>query len=140
MLWGTPTVLISRTGQRDVITAACPQALELGLHPGMAAAHARALVADLDVRDAEPDADRALLDRLALHAARQWTHSISVSGPDRLWFDLTGTTHLFGGEDRFCRRVLAFLKRLGFTARIAVAGTPGRRTRSPAMVAIRWRC
>nr|WP_047166887.1 DUF6504 family protein [Sphingomonas sp. Y57] len=124
-LWGTPTVLIVRTGQKDVITAACPEALELGLRPGMAAAHARALVADLDVRDAEPDADRALLDRLALHAARQWTPSASVSGPDGLWFDLTGTTHLFGGEERFCRRLLAFLKRLGFTSRIAVAGTPG---------------
>ena len=124
-LWGTPTVLVMRMGQKDVITAACPQAIELGLRPGMAAAHARALVADLDVRDAEPDADRALLDRLALHAARQWTPSASVTGPDGLWFDLTGTTHLFGGEDRFCRRLLAFLKRLGFTARVAVAGTPG---------------
>ncbi len=123
--WGTPTVLVARTGQKDIITAACPQALELGLRPGMAAAHARALVADLDVRDAEPEADRALLDRLALYAARQWTPSASVSGPDGLWFDLTGTTHLFGGEERFCCRLLAFLKRLGFTARIAVAGTPG---------------
>nr|WP_232333013.1 DNA polymerase Y family protein [Novosphingobium aquimarinum] len=125
MLWGTPTVLVLRYGQKDVISAACPRALELGLLPGMAAAHARALVAGLDVREAEPDADSVFLDRLALHAARQWTPSASVSGPDGLWFDLTGTTHLFGGEERFCRRLLAFLKRLGFTARIAVAGTPG---------------
>lgn len=124
-LWGTPTVLVTRTGHKDVITAACPQALELGLRPGMAAAHARALVADLDVRDAEPDADRVWLDRITLHAARQWTPTASVSGADGLWFDLTGTTHLFGGEDRFCRRLLAFLKRLGFTARVAVASTPG---------------
>jgi protein ImuB len=124
-LWGNPTVLVTRTGQRDVITAACPVALEQGLRPGMAAAHARALVAELDVRDAEPEADRALLDRLALHATRQWTPTASVSGSDGLWFDLTGTTHLFGGEDRFCRRLLMFLKRLGFTARIAIAGTPG---------------
>lgn len=124
-LWGRPTVLIMRTGQRDIITAACPAALDLGLRPGMAAAHARALVADLEVRDAEPDVDRALLDRLALHAARQWTPTASVSGADGLWFDLTGTTHLFGGENRFCRRLVAFLRRLGLTARIAVAGTPG---------------
>ncbi|MCC4254769.1 MAG: DNA polymerase Y family protein [Pseudomonadota bacterium] len=124
-LWGKPTVLVLRTGQRDVITAACPAALDLGLRPGMVAAHARALVADLDVRAAEPDADRALLDRLALHAARHWTPTASISGEDGLWLDLTGTTHLFGGEERFCRRLRAFLKRLGFTARIAIAGTPG---------------
>ncbi|WP_394437607.1 Y-family DNA polymerase [Sphingobium naphthae] len=124
-LWGKPTVLVLRTGQRDVITAACPVALDLGLRPGMVAAHARALVSDLEVRDAEPEADRALLDRLALHAVRHWTPTASISGEDGLWLDLTGTTHLFGGEERFCRRLLAFLKRLGFTARIAIAGTPG---------------
>lgn len=124
-LWGTPTILIARSGQREVVTAACLQALELGLRPGMAAAHARALVGDLDVLDAEPDNDRAWLDRLALHAVRKWTPTAAVSGPDGLWFDLTGTTHLFGGEERFCRRLLGFLKRLGFTATIAIAGTPG---------------
>jgi protein ImuB len=122
---GRPTVLIIRTDQRDVITAACPVALEQGLKPGMAAAHARALVADLDVRNADPDADRVFLDNLALHAARKWTPTTCVSGADGLWFDLTGTTHLFGGEPRFCRRLLSFLKRLGFTAHIAVAGNPG---------------
>lgn len=123
--WNRPTVLIERVGQRDVVTAACRQALELGLRPGMAAAHARALVSDLDVRDAEPDNDRALLDRLALHAVGRWTPTASVAEPDGVWLDLTGTTHLFGGEARFCRRVLGFLRRLGFSASIAVAGTPG---------------
>jgi protein ImuB len=120
-----PTVLIERVGQRDVITAACPVALALGLVPGMAAAHARALVADLDVRDADAAADRDWLDRLALHAVTHWTPTASVAGNDGLWLDLTGTTHLFGGEELFCRRLLRFVARLGLTAQIAVAGTPG---------------
>ncbi|MCP3731531.1 DNA polymerase Y family protein [Sphingomonas sp. MG17] len=120
-----PTVLIERTGQREVITSACPHARSLGLVPGMAAAHARALVGDLDVRDAERDADRAWIDRLALHAVRYWTPGASVSGDDGLWLDLTGTAHLFGGEERFCRKLLRFLGRLGFTANVAVAGTMG---------------
>lgn len=124
-LWGQPMILITRTGQRDVVTAACPVALELGLRPGMAAAHARALVTELEVRDADPEADRRWLDRLALHAVRHWTPTACPSGNDGLWLDLTGTAHLFGGEARFCRRLLRFLERLGFTARIAVAGTPG---------------
>jgi protein ImuB len=33
--------------------------------------------------------------------------------------------HLFGGEERFCKRVVRLLARLGYTARIALAGTPG---------------
>jgi len=123
--WDRPMVLIERVGQREVITSACPVALELGLRPGMAAAHARALVTDLDVCDAEPEQDRALLGRLALHAVERWTPTASVAGSDGLWLDLTGTTHLFGGEARFCRRLLHFLRRLGFTAAVAIAGTPG---------------
>lgn len=123
--WTRPIVLIERIGQRDVVTAACEQALELGLRPGMAAAHARALVTDLEVRDGEPDADRALLDRLALHAVGRWTPTASVAGPEGLWLDLTGTTHLFGGEMRFCRKLLRFLERLGLTATVAIASTPG---------------
>lgn len=91
----------------------------------MAAAHARALVMDLDVRDADRASDSALLDRLALHAVGYWTPIASVCEPDGLWLDLTGTTHLFGGEERFCRRLLRFLKRLGFTASVAIAGSPG---------------
>lgn len=125
-LWGLkPRILVARAGQRDVVTAACPLASDLGLSPGMAAAHARALVPDLDVGDAEPQADAALLDRLTLHAVRHWTPTAAVAGTDGLWLDLTGTTHLFGGEARFCRRLLAFLKRLGMTGTIAVAGTAG---------------
>ncbi|WP_454888755.1 DUF6504 family protein [Sphingobium indicum] len=124
-LWGQPTILIARTGQREVVTAACPVALELGLRHGMAAAHARALVTHLEVRDADPDADRAWLERLALHAVGHWTPTACPSDHDGLWLDLTGTTHLFGGEARFCRRLLRFLERLGFTASIAIAGTPG---------------
>lgn len=124
-LWGQPTILIARTGQREVVTAACPVALKLGLRPGMAAAHARALVTDLDVRDADPEADRTWLERLALHAVGHWTPTACPSGNDGMWLDLTGTTHLFGGEARFCRRLLRFLERLGFTGSIAIAGTPG---------------
>lgn len=125
LTWARPMVLITRSGQREIITSACPLALELDLHPGMAAAHARALVSDLDLRDAEPEEDAAWLERLALHALGHWTPTVAVSGHDGLWFDLTGTTHLFGGETRFCRRLLRFLSRLGFTASVAVAGTPG---------------
>jgi protein ImuB len=124
-LWRRPIVLIEHAGQKDVVTAACPLALDMGLRPGMAAAHARALVPDLDVRDADRQADHAFLDRLALHAVGHWTPTASVCEPDGLWLDLTGATHLFGGEARFCRRLLRFLHRLGCTATIAITGTPG---------------
>src|SRR3546814_3759665 len=91
----------------------------------MAAAQARSRVTELDVLDEAPAADAAWLGRLALHAARHWTPTAAVSGADGLWLDLTGTTHLFGGEARFAARLVSFLRRIGFTARVAIAGTPG---------------
>jgi protein ImuB len=120
-----PMVTTHAAGPRMVIAAACPAARALGLTPGMALAHARALVAGLDVRDAAPAADEAVLERLALFAARRWTPTAAASGADGLWLDLTGVTHLFGGERAMARRILRFCERLGFTARIAVAGTAG---------------
>lgn len=124
-----PLILAMQAGNRQLIAAACPAALALGLVPGMAVTQARALVPGLDIRPADPDADRAVLDRLALHAVRHWTPTAAVSendsGADGVWLDLTGVAHLHGGEERFCHRVIALCRRLRLTARIAVAGTPG---------------
>ncbi len=91
----------------------------------MAVAQARALVPGLDIRDDDPAADSDVLARLALFAARRWTPRAAVSPPDGLLLDLGGVAHLFGGEARMCRRIVAFCARAGFAARIAVAGTPG---------------
>lgn len=117
--------LIGKVGRREEIVAACPAAGTLGIHVGMAATHARALVSDLDFRPAEPEADARLLGRLALFAVRRWSPIAAVTPPDGIWLDLTGCAHLHGGEERFCQRVRAFCRRLGLTARVAIADTPG---------------
>jgi protein ImuB len=120
-----PLITVHRVGNRIEIAAASPEAQTLGLTPGMPLTQARVLVPNLDIRDAEPEADAALLTRLALFAARRWTPRPAFSGTDGLWLDLDGVAHLFGGEERMCRRIRLFCARLGYTARIAVAGTPG---------------
>ena len=120
-----PLALIGKVGRREEIVAACPTAAALGIGVGMAATHARALVADLDLRPADPGADAALLGRLALFAVRHWSPLVEVTAPDGLWLDLEGCAHLHGGEERFLRRLRAFCARAGFTARVAVADTPG---------------
>lgn len=120
-----PLALIGKVGRREEVVAACDGARALGVHPGMAATHARAMVSNLDFRPAEPEADAALLDRLALFAVRRWSPIAAVSPSDGLWIDLAGCAHLHGGEEKFCRRLLAFCRRAGFTARVAVADTAG---------------
>ena len=102
-----------------------PERAALGLHPGMALTQARALVPGLDIRDADPEADAALLARLGLFAARRWTPRAAVSGPDGLLARFAGRRPSVRRRGGMCRRILAFCARLGFAARIAVAGTPG---------------
>jgi len=121
----TPLALTDKVGRHEEVVAACPAATSLGIAVGMAATHARALVSDLDIRPAEPALDLALLDRLALLAVRRWTPIAAVTPSDGLWLDLTGCDHLHGGEDVFCRRLRGFCRRAGFTARVAIADTPG---------------
>ena len=120
-----PLALVGKVGRREEVVAACAAAASLGIHVGMAATHARALVSDLDFRPAEPEADAVLLDRLALFAVRHWSPIAAATPTDGLWLDLAGCDHLYGGEERFCRRLRAFCQRAGFTARVAVADTPG---------------
>jgi nucleotidyltransferase/DNA polymerase involved in DNA repair len=120
-----PLALIGKVGRREEIVAACSAAAALGIRVGMAATHARALVSDLDFRPHEPAGDAQLLDRLALLAVRRWSPIAAATPPDGLWIDLAGCDHLHGGEERFCRRLRAFCKRAGFTARVAVADTAG---------------
>ncbi len=120
-----PLALVGKVGRREEVVSACVGARALGIHPGMAATHARALVSDLDFRPAEPAADAALLDRLALLAVRRWSPIAAVTPTDGLWIDLAGCDHLHGGEERFCARLIAFCRRAGFTARVAVADTAG---------------
>ncbi|MGK6354587.1 DUF6504 family protein [Sphingomonas sp. DT-207] len=120
-----PLITTIRNGNRIEIAAACPVAQALGLRPGMAVTQARAQVPGLDIRPADPEGDLAALHRLAILAARRWSPIVALTGSDGLFLDLTGTAHLFGGEEAMARRIVRLLARAGFTARIAIADTPG---------------
>ncbi|MBB4100018.1 DNA polymerase Y family protein [Sphingomonas kyeonggiensis] len=120
-----PLVTTLRNGSRIEIAAACPAAQALGLRPGMAVTQARAQVRGLDVRPADPEGDLAALKRLAILAARRWSPVVALSDADGLFLDLSGTAHLFGGEAAMARHIVRLLARAGFTARIAIADTPG---------------
>lgn len=115
-------VTAARDGQRLVLGAVCRNAAALGLYAGMPLTQARAMVPGLVVRDADPEADRALLRRIGSFAARRITPLVALSGDDGLWLDLTGTAHLHGGERALAVALLRFCAKLGLGARIAVAG------------------
>lgn len=107
-----------------MVTAADRAAQALGIVPGMAASQAQALVAGLEIRAADPAADRAALERLALWALR-YTPVAAADPPDGLVLDTTGADHLVGGEAALLADLLERCTAAGYAARAALAPTWG---------------
>ncbi len=119
-----PLAVYARTGGAFTLTAVDVEALAKGLHPGMALADAGALCPGLIAREAEPEADARLLDRIAAWADR-FTPFVAIDRPDGLFLDITGAAHLFGGEAMMSRAVKAGPGAQGFAVKVAIAPTPG---------------
>jgi protein ImuB len=120
-----PLVLIGREGTRRVVTAANAAATGLGLHAGMPAAKAQALVPGLIVRDADPAGDGAALTRLALWVMQRFAPIAAADPPDGIVLDTTGADHLHGGEEAMLDALVKRLAMSGVTAQAAIADSWG---------------
>ena len=88
----------------------------------MALADARAMIPALDVIAADEAADRKLLERIADWCER-FSPLVALDPPHGLFFDVTGATHLFGGERAMLECVRRAIADQGFSVRLALAGT-----------------
>lgn len=120
-----PLATIETKGACVELIAVCPASRMRGLRPGMALTTARAQAPELETHNADRSGDARDLARLADILARRWSPNVEISDADGLLMDLTGIAHLRGGEEKWCRRLVRMLARRGFTARMAVADTPG---------------
>ena len=111
------------TAASRMVTAVDAVAAGLGLRAGMKLAQAQALVPGLSVHDADPAGDTTELQRLASECLR-YSPLTAANPPDGLWIDVTGTTHLHGGETRLLRDLLRQFSSQGFAVQAAVADTP----------------
>lgn len=122
---GTPPLVVSRREDNTQrIAALDARASALRLKPGMGIADARAMHPAIEIVEADPDADRRLLEGLADWCDR-YTPLVAVDGADGLFLDITGCAHLFGGERTLMDDLLARLLEQGFEARAGLASTPG---------------
>jgi protein ImuB len=111
--------------QRRVITAANAAARMTGLYAGMAVTQAQALVPDLLIMDAEPQADREGLERLAVWSLRRYAPIIAVDPPDGLMLDITGAAHAHGGVMGVLKDVVTRLAQVETAARAVCAPAYG---------------
>ena len=119
-----PLVMATNIGSRRVIVAADKAAQALGLRLGLTVAHAQALVPELHVAEATPEADDEGLTRLATWCMR-YSPLVAADRPNGVWLDVAGAAHLFGGEEALLDDPQRRLRRAGVNARAAVADTPG---------------
>lgn len=123
-----PLALILRSARGAVIHALNPAARALNLSRGQTQADALAMIPHLACHPADPAADTRALQALAIWAER-WSPSVTVDpsdgGLEGLFLDLTGATHLFGGEAETIAAIEQRLVRAGVRARCAMAPSPG---------------
>ena len=120
---------------RLALAAVDGAAAAAGLVPGQPLADARAQLPGLETAEWQPAEEARALARLAEWCGRYtpWcaldqADGGAGGGPGGgagLLLDVTGCAHLFGGEEALLADLVTRLGRQGFTARAALAGTPG---------------
>ncbi|PWC83450.1 DNA polymerase [Azospirillum sp. TSH100] len=118
-----PFALLRTERQRRMVVAVNRAAAGLGIAPGHTLSDARALEPALEVAEATPEADSALLGRIA-DWARRYSPWTAADEPDGVVIDITGCAHLFGGEPALAADLTGRLRAAGFAARAAIADTP----------------
>ncbi len=105
------------------LAAVCPRGQQLGLHAGQKATDARALVPDLALAEAEPEADAAALTALVDWCVR-FSPAVAADPPDGLFLDIAGVAHLWGDEAGMLADFLDRLAANDLPFRGAIADTP----------------
>ena len=89
----------------------------------MTLADARAIVPALVVAEADASAEADLLAAIA-DWCRRFTPLAALDQPDGVLLDISGASHLFGGERALRAEIVAALAAQGLAARAALAGNP----------------
>jgi protein ImuB len=123
-LKGKPLVFAKLDHGRLVITSLNTLAEKFGVVEGMTIADAKVITPDLQVADEKPGQNIKLLTGLAEWFLR-YTPLVALDPPDGLLLDVTGCTHLKGGERAYLKEIFERLTELGYDVRPAIADTIG---------------
>lgn len=117
-------LIVADERARRIVRACCDRARSHGVRPGMTFSQAAALVPRVSLHVVQHDPDR---DARALRALAIWAHRYSPTvmpdPPDGLLIDVSGSEHLWGGEQALAGLVRRDLHALGLSSRVAIAPT-----------------
>jgi protein ImuB len=123
-LCNTAFVLKASSHGRMVVTKANALAEAQGVYSGMVLADARVIIPGLKVFDDKP----GLADKLLKHIAEwciRFTPFAAIYNPDSIILDVTGCTHLWGGDEPYLNDIVNRLNTRGYHVRAAIADTIG---------------
>ncbi|AGS24441.1 DNA-repair protein ImuB 2 (plasmid) [Rhizobium etli bv. mimosae str. Mim1] len=118
-------MVVAKSGSKRWLAAVDEKARSAGLHVGMPAAKAQAIVQGLQMVDADPVADATALERLALWALTQYSPVVAMDAPDGIVMDTEGADHLQGGEALMLSGIVNRFHARGLTTRVAIADSWG---------------
>lgn len=119
-----PIATIAPDGQTMRIVDVNAAAQDARIRSGQTLADAKAIVPELTTFADDPTADREVLEGLAIWAQR-FSPVVHIEDANTLLLDVTGCARAFRGEDRLAFRAIDELDGRGFSARGAIADTPG---------------
>lgn len=119
-----PFVLGTPVHGRMVVTAANALAELKSVYTGTVVADARAVIPSLQVFDDDENLPGKLLKGFAEWFIR-YTPVVAIDMPDGLILDVTGCTHLWGGENNYLVSINKRLNYFGYVVRTAMADTTG---------------
>lgn len=121
-----PYVFAAPDHGRLIITAVSRVAETSGIQKGMRAADAKAICPGLEVIDDKPGRASKLLTAIGEWCIR-YSPIVAVDefSLDGLILDVSGCTHLWGGEREYLKEIVSRFKSKGYTVRLAIADTIG---------------
>ena len=119
-----PFATVSDAAGQRFLAAVNPAAVAAGLAPGMPLVDALSFFPGLATASAEPAQDAVALRQLAEWCSRYspWT---APDGADGVRIEITGSAHLWGGEEALAADLMARFDRRHLATRIAIADTLG---------------
>lgn len=119
-----PLAVVAEQSNMQVITALNSQAQSAGLQVGQPVRDAHAMCATLMTRPRNAPAEAAFLTALRRWAGK-FSPWVAEENPDGLVLDLTGCTHLFGGEEALLGVIEGDCADMGLSTRMGIADTLG---------------
>ncbi|HZG01753.1 MAG TPA: DNA polymerase Y family protein, partial [Chitinophagales bacterium] len=119
-----PVVFVAKAHGRLIVSTTNTAAQKHGIHQGVVAADAKAIVPGLIALDEIPGKAEQLLTSIGDWCIR-FSPAVAMDFPDGLVLDSSGCAHLWGGEEKYLTHIASQFHKLRYNVRLGIADTIG---------------